>query len=69
MSALLEERQKRQREQRSKQEPEGPASKRAHGTVVGDKSLQNLVESVKRKSAITEARKGKRRKLERNSER
>lgn len=65
MGALLEERQKRQRELRD-QRPEGGDTKQkpvAEGTG-GGKSLQSLVESVKRKSAnIEPPGKGKRRKL------
>ena len=63
MSALLDERQKRQRELRNEQ-PEGISSKTKSGEEVGSKSLQSLVESVKRKSAnIDPPGQGKRRKL------
>ena len=63
MSALLDERQKRQRELRNEQ-PEGTGSKTKSAEEVGSKSLQSLVESVKRKSAnIDPPGQGKRRKL------
>lgn len=63
MSALLDERQKRQRELRDEQ-PEGAAVKTKATGEVGPKSLQSLVESVKRKSAnIDPPGQGKRRKL------
>ena len=63
MSALLDERQKRQRELRNEQ-PEGAGAKTKAAEEVGSKSLQSLVESVKRKSAnIDPPGQGKRRKL------
>ncbi|KAF9480997.1 hypothetical protein BDN70DRAFT_876869 [Pholiota conissans] len=64
MGALLDERQKRQRELRD-QRPEGIAAKSKPATdATGAKSLQSLVESVKRKSAnIEPPGQGKRRKL------
>jgi len=61
MGALLEERQKRQRELRGEQD--GVIKPKANRES-GPKSLQSLVESVKRKSANTEQPgQGKRRKL------
>lgn len=62
MGALLEERQKRQRELRSEQD--GVVGTRKANRESAPKSLQSLVESVKRKSANTEQPgQGKRRKL------
>ncbi|KIM48253.1 hypothetical protein M413DRAFT_439980 [Hebeloma cylindrosporum] len=62
MGALLEDRQKRQRELRGEQD--GVVSKRRATRESGPKSLQSLVESVKRKSAnIEQPGQGKRRKL------
>jgi hypothetical protein len=62
MGALLEERQKRQRELRGEQD--GVVSKPKANREGGAKSLQSLVESVKRKSANTEQPgQGKRRRL------
>jgi hypothetical protein len=63
MGALLEERQKRQRELRD-QRPEGEAAKSKPTEGTNAKSLQSLVESVKRKSANADPPgQGKRRKL------
>jgi len=62
MEALLEERQKRQRELRGEQD--GVLSKPKANRESAPKSLQSLVESVKRKSVNTEQTgQGKRRKL------
>lgn len=62
MGALLEERQKRQRELRGEQD--GVVNKPNANRESGPKSLQSLVESVKRKSANAEQPGlGKRRKL------
>ncbi|KAF5312855.1 hypothetical protein D9619_003513 [Psilocybe cf. subviscida] len=69
MTALLDERQKRQRELRSEDRPDAPVSTKRRAADepepgTGAKSLQSLVESVKRKSANVEAPgQGKRRKL------
>ncbi|KAJ7125635.1 hypothetical protein C8R43DRAFT_712063 [Mycena crocata] len=58
MNALLEERSKRQKHKR--EGVDGPAKQ---STQEGGRSLQNLVESVKRKSAIVDTGNGKRRRL------
>ncbi|KAF9568445.1 hypothetical protein CPC08DRAFT_654675 [Agrocybe pediades] len=63
MSALLEERQKRQKELRGGQDESLP-SKPKPSNIDNGKSLQTLVESVKRKSSTVDAPgQGKRRKL------
>ena len=63
MAALLEERQKRQRAARGEQ-AEGAVSDLKANLVSESKSLQMLVESVKRKSTNSEKLgQGKRRKL------
>jgi len=59
MSALLEERHRRQ--QTLRDEVKSSASKASH--AAGERGLQSLVESVKRKSANAERHMGKRRKL------
>jgi hypothetical protein len=60
MAALLEERSKRQKEKRQTREE----SKSSKSDSVGDRNLQNLVESVKRKSEAMNGRgHGKRQKL------
>jgi hypothetical protein len=59
MNALLEERGKRQHHKRERVEGGG---KQPAGD--GSRSLQNLVESVKRKSTTTVAPSGKRRRLQ-----
>ncbi|EMD42120.1 hypothetical protein CERSUDRAFT_90716 [Gelatoporia subvermispora B] len=60
MSALLEERSKRQRNTSARHEERVAAKSQE---VSGEKSLQSLVESVKRKSAATDRGMGKRRKV------
>lgn len=63
MAALLEERQKRQRELRGN-EMDGNSVKSREVAVSNSRNLQSLVESVKRKSVLSEvAGRGKRRKL------
>ncbi|KAF8971365.1 hypothetical protein BDZ97DRAFT_1901573 [Flammula alnicola] len=63
MSALLDERQKRQRELRDEHVEGAPSRPKTTGET-GPKSLQSLVESVKRKSTnIEPSGQGKRRKL------
>jgi len=63
MAALLEERQKRQREIRDNEMDVNSVESRKVG-VSDSRNLQSLVESVKRKSLQSEvAGKGKRRKL------
>jgi hypothetical protein len=63
MTALLEERQKRQREVRG-EEADGVVSNPKANLASGPKSLQSLVESVKRKSTQSDQPgQGKRRKL------
>ena len=63
MTALLEERQKRQREIRGN-EMDGNSEKSRKVGVSDSRNLQSLVESVKRKSVQSRAAgKGKRRKL------
>jgi len=62
MAALLEERQNRQRAVRGER-AEGAVSDPKVNLVSGPKSLQSLVESVKRKSTNSELGQGKRRKL------
>ena len=64
MTALLEERQKRQREIRGDEMDGNPAKSRKVGVSDSTKNLQSLVESVKRKSIQSEITgQGKRRKL------
>jgi len=63
MTALLDERQKRRREQRDER-PDDVHTKSNGSHTSGSKSLESLVESVKRKSAnIDPPGQGKRRKL------
>ena len=60
MSALLEERSKRQKK---KQSGDKPANETSSNTDATQTNLKNLVESVKRKSAGLDGGSGKRRKL------
>ncbi|KAJ7783727.1 hypothetical protein DFH07DRAFT_873889 [Mycena maculata] len=59
MNALLEERSKRQRQRR-----DGAESSAKQSSGDGTRSLQNLVDSVKRKSSTVDTGSGKRRKLQ-----
>lgn len=61
MAALLEERQKRQREMRNEMDANSVKSRKVG--VSDSRNLQSLVESVKRKSVESEVGQGKRRKL------
>lgn len=64
MTALLEERQKRQREIRDTEVDEDPIKLRKVGVSDNSRNLQSLVENVKRRSAQSEmAGRGKRQKL------
>lgn len=64
MAALLEERQKRQREIRGDEMDGDSVKSKKVGVSDSSRSLQNLVESVKRKSVQSEMPgQGKRRKL------
>ena len=64
MAALLEERQKRQREIRSNEVDRNSAKSRNVGVSDSSRNLQSLVESVKRKSVQSKMPgQGKRRKL------
>jgi len=64
MTALVEERQKRQREIRGNEMDGNSAKSRKDGISDSSRNLQSLVESVKRKSVQSEITgQGKRRKL------
>jgi len=64
MAALVEERQKRQREIRGNEMVENSAKSRKDGVSDSGRDLQSLVDSVKRKGVQSETTgQGKRRKL------
>ena len=63
MSALLDERSKRQREKFGDPDAVNLVSKQADSRDSAQPNLKSLVESVKRKSAVAEQGVGKRRKL------